>query len=208
MKFRIDLKILFFLVLFFFTKQLKIYLIIMGFATLHEFMHLIVGKILNFKIQEIQLMPLGLSLKMQPNFDDYKKKFLKTNIIDIKYFFVAIAGPLFNLICIIIFGNIGNQILMYSNLIILILNSIPIYPLDGGRALKSILRIFIGADKTENIINYIMNVLIIICTIFGSVLMLYLNNIAILLILIYLWDLVIKENKRYKLRKKVFIARK
>ena len=51
MKFRIDLKILFFLVLFLITGQIKLYFIVMIFALLHELAHLITGLILGFKLQ-------------------------------------------------------------------------------------------------------------------------------------------------------------
>ena len=61
MIFRIDLKIIFFLILFYFTKQIKIYSLIMCFAIAHELSHLLAGIILKMKVRNITLMPLGLS---------------------------------------------------------------------------------------------------------------------------------------------------
>ena len=61
MIFRIDLKIIFFLILFYFTKQIKIYRLIMFFAIAHELSHLLAGIILKMKVRNITLMPLGLS---------------------------------------------------------------------------------------------------------------------------------------------------
>ena len=43
MRFRIDLKIFIFLVLFYFTKQIEIYALIMIFAIIHELGHLVAG---------------------------------------------------------------------------------------------------------------------------------------------------------------------
>lgn len=74
MKFRIDLKILFFLGLFFLTKQLNLYILVMLFALIHECSHLILGLILGFKIRSIELMPFGFFTDLQANIDDYNVK--------------------------------------------------------------------------------------------------------------------------------------
>ena len=71
MKFRIDLKILFFLVLFLITGQIKLYFIVMIFALLHELAHLITGLILGFKLQEIELIPFGFWIRLKPKIKDY-----------------------------------------------------------------------------------------------------------------------------------------
>ena len=46
MRFRIDLKIFIFLVLFYFTKQIELYGYMMFFAFIHELGHLITGLLL------------------------------------------------------------------------------------------------------------------------------------------------------------------
>lgn len=58
MKFRIDLKIFAFLILFYFTRQIEIYALVMIFAIIHELGHLVVGIVLGFKPQNIELIPL------------------------------------------------------------------------------------------------------------------------------------------------------
>ena len=67
MKFRIDLRILFFLALFFFKKQIKIYLIVMFFAMLHELVHAIIGSSLGFKLQSFEILPFGFHISLIPN---------------------------------------------------------------------------------------------------------------------------------------------
>ena len=43
MRFKIDLRIFLFLVLFYFTKQIEMYLMILLFGFIHELGHLVVG---------------------------------------------------------------------------------------------------------------------------------------------------------------------
>lgn len=198
MKFRIDLKILFFLALFFLTGQLKVYLIVMLFALLHEIAHSLVGIILKFKPKQIEMMPFGFWIDLEPKEEDYKRKIIKSNITELKYIFVALAGPLFNLIMVILFEKLNiektiKDLIIYSNFFLFILNLIPIYPLDGGRILRSILRIFQGKKLADKNMKIIANTAIALLTFAGSIAILYFKNIAIFFILIYLWILVLKE---------------
>lgn len=58
MRLRIDLKLFAFLVIFYFTRQIEIYSLIMLFAIIHELGHLLLGIILGFKPEKIELVPL------------------------------------------------------------------------------------------------------------------------------------------------------
>ena len=201
MRFRIDLKILIFLIIFYFTNQLSIYLWTMLFCFIHELGHLIMGLILGFKPEKIEMTPFGFFLEFNPTTKKNDKQILKTNIL------VAAAGPLTNLIIIfaILFFNIsfiGRDLLVYANLLIFAFNLIPIYPLDGGRILKCILDRFYNDIRVENLINKISNFYIIVLTMIGSIAIYYLKNISILIIIGYLWYLVIKENKKISIKRK------
>jgi len=78
------------------------------------------------------------------------------------------------------------------------------YPLDGGRILKSLLKLKYDTYFTDMIINKISNIILIIITAISSILILYFQNIAILLIDIYLWVIIINENKKYNIKKKLY----
>ena len=67
MRFRIDLKILIFLIIFYFTKQLQLYLGIMLFCFIHEIGHLIMGLLLGLKPDKIDMIPFGFFLKFKTN---------------------------------------------------------------------------------------------------------------------------------------------
>lgn len=182
MKIRIDLKILIFLIIFYFTGQIKLYLLVMFFSVIHEIGHIIIGIILKMKPQKLELMPFGLSVSFYTDFSE--KNF------NIKEILVAAAGPITSLLLAIL---IPNQEAAYSNLLILFFNLIPLYPLDGGRIIKGILHTKIGTIETEKLVTKISNITMIVLTVISSIAVYYYKNIAIFLICIFLWSIVLKE---------------
>ena len=199
---KIDLKIFIFFVLFYLTKQIKLYATIMVLCVIHELGHVLMGLIMGLKIEKIEIMPLGLSVSFKINVEDYNKKIKRGNILQLKKIAIAIAGPLTNLIMLLIVLNtninlkiVSNEILAYANILIMLFNLLPIYPLDGGRVLKELIHIFEGSIKSKIYIRKVSKAVIILITMLASVGIMYLKNIAIFFIVIYLWIIVIKENR-------------
>lgn len=195
MKIKVNLQIFIFAIIFYLTKQIRIYTILMLFAFIHELGHLIAGVSLGLKVKNINIMPFGVSI----NFEDYSNKYIIKKII------IAIAGPLINLIIVILgLCNEWEEDIIYSNVLIGMFNLIPLYPLDGGRILKYIVQLTSNSKEAEIITYKLSNTLIIILTIISSIVVLLVKNLGVLLILGYLWMLVIQENKRYRLKMKIY----
>lgn len=201
MQIKVNLQIFLFIVVFILTHQIEIYGWIMLFAFVHELGHICTGLILKLKPKTLELMPFGVSITFE--IYEYKK------LVETKKIIIALAGPVTNLIIVLVtnFLHINDnlkQMIIYSNLLIAIFNMIPLYPLDGGRILKGIIRLKKSEIKTDEIINKISNIVIVLITAISSIVILYIKNFAIIFILIYLWIMVIKQNKRFNIKKKAY----
>ena len=214
MRLKIDLKIFLFLFLFLLTSQIEMYIILMIFAIIHELGHLIAGLILKFKPEEVKLTPVGLQIRFKIDSREYNEKIKEARSLNIKKVIIALAGPLTNLIIAVVTiiigyfnANIQNtyiyQIIIYANFLIAMFNLIPIYPMDGGRVLNELLKIFIGNKKAYKITYIVSKTILILLTAVASILVLYIHNIAIVIILAYLWYLEVIEIRRYNRRKNI-----
>ena len=208
MSIKIDLRIFLFGVLFFLTRQIEIYATIMFFAFLHELGHLCTGLALGFKPKIMKMTPFGFQIAFKTCIEDYNKKIKQGNELCIKRIIIYLSGPVMNLFLILscLLGNIElmipKDIIIYSNILLAIFNLLPIYPLDGGRILKEIVHIFKGRKIAYQKSNFISLATVIILTIITSILILYIHNIAFLIILAYLWYLVIRNQREYEIYEK------
>ena len=216
MQIKIDFKIFIIILIFLITRNIGIYAILMFFALIHELGHLLCGLLLGFKPASISIIPFGFKLGFKVKCDDYNIKVKKGSKLTVKKILIALAGPVTNAVCILILvlinfinaESITNieqfQNAIYANILIILFNLIPIYPLDGGRIMQGLIHIFIGLRESYSYVKTVSNINVILLTAIASILILYYKNIAILLVIIYLWLMVYKCNKEYSMKEKIY----
>lgn len=137
---------------------------------LHELGHSIVAQNLGYKLNKISFMPFGASISGKENvFYSLKHEIL-----------VSVAGPVVNLIllivCLALFWLFPSlyfylEPFYYANVITLIFNFLPVYPLDGGRVLYALLKKKYKQEKAYKIIKiigFIISILLFILFIISA----------------------------------------
>lgn len=195
MKIKVNIQIFAIIIILLLTKQIEMYSWLMLFAFIHEIAHMCAGMALKLKPEMLEIEPFGIGIVFESFENTEKNKII-----------ISLAGPLINLLIAITFMFIKinpQELIINANLLLAIFNLIPIYPLDGGRILKAIIKIKDKKGITEDVLNKISNILMILLTAGSSILILIYKNIGLLLIIAYLWIIVIKENNKYTLKKKI-----
>ncbi len=129
--------------------------------------HIVGSIIYKWQIDKVILLPFGGITIFKENID----KSLKEE------FMIAILGPLFQLIFYFIYKE--NPIFNYYNLVILLFNLLPIYPLDGSKIINILFNAFLSFKK-----SHILTIIISVIAMFFIVLI---NKYNLLLYLIFLF---------------------
>lgn len=178
---------------------LEEFFVIFIMITLHEIFHILAAIYYKIKINKVNITPIGLTAELS-----------FTKSIELKKeIYIYLCGPLFNLLMIITgcilnlyFENYSNTISFFvlSNISLLLINLVPILPLDGGRILKATLHNKIGFYKTYKVLNISSKIFVLLLAIIGVLQTLYSHyNFSILIICILLLFLFDREKKNMQL---------
>ena len=176
-----------------------IYIIFFISITVHEIGHLITSKLFNIKIGKPRLGIFGYSTK------EFKKNSLTKPLHKILVF---LSGPAFNFILAILIYNLEkfyeiSFYMFYTNLLIGIVNLLPILPLDGGNILNCILENKFNFYISGKVSLFIGKIILIFISLIYCFAIFYLKNMWIFCGIIYLWILFFKEERNFELYLKI-----
>lgn len=133
---------------------------------IHELFHSFTAKKLGFKVDEVEIFPFGGIAKFQSLNSASPKEEI----------FICMMGPLSNFLIMIIFMGIKSiysdfhliDYIIKINKLMLLINILPVFPLDGGKIIRAVLSLFIGYKSSTvklTYITYILCTIIIVCDI-------------------------------------------
>ena len=150
---------------------------------LHESAHYIMAYLLGCKISQIKLLPYGCRMDicgMDSPWDELM---------------IAMCGPVCSLICFMGCRSInGAAEFAEANMYIAVLNLLPVYPLDGGRALSALLSMT-GITPSRTLKAVFTLILAVISGVCGWAI----NNITLVIFAVFLFSegiSVIREQGR------------
>jgi Zn-dependent protease len=153
-----------------------LYLALMfGSVLLHEIGHVAAGKIAGIRTREIVMFPVGGVSQ------------LETNPTPRKELFISLAGPFANLLIaaalaiwmstqtggwrLAKFGGATDenliQRLFFGNLILALFNLVPAFPMDGGRALRSLLSLYRPENEARQLSGAIGRTIAVVMCLYG-----------------------------------------
>ena len=134
----------------------------------HELGHILLLLVLRIPVSAMTLSAVGAELSI-PSPLSWKQEFA-----------VSIAGPTVNILLCLLAMSRGNPLLAGMNLALGLFNLLPVYSLDGGKALNALLNLLLGAwagQRWNQSISAAVSVLILTagfraCFLYGNLTML------------------------------------
>lgn len=172
--------------------SIKILLVILA-VLIHEIFHSIVAGKFGLGVKEIEIFPFGGIAR----FEEMKAISPKEEIL------ISLAGPLSNLIIVVIFMGLRQlyldsyliEYIININKLILIVNILPIFPLDGGKVIRAILSLLVGYKTATIKLSYITYILCTIIILYDILNGLIVNGVYISLIAVFVIIAAKKERE-------------
>ncbi len=135
-------------------------------VVLHEFAHATVAARLGYTLDVLKIMPYGAALT---------GRFESARVRD--EFLIAIVGPLSNLVFAVVFVAVWwlvpslfyyTEVYVTANVFTAVINLLPVFPLDGGRAALALLSVKKPREKAYRalrIIGFVISAVGIVCAV-------------------------------------------
>jgi stage IV sporulation protein FB len=151
----------------------------------HELGHLIAAFLVKVKVERCVIMPYGGEIELASGASLNPKKQL----------IIALGGPIATCCCILvspILDPLFAEPFLKLQLILLLINLIPIWPLDGGRIVFSIILIFSGKSRIYELFLLISLIIILLSVIITIILLprslfVFVLSIFLLIKIIHEW---------------------
>jgi len=129
----------------FYFRFFDILLIAYTITAIHEFAHILTAKMCDVKIDGVEVLPFGITMRIAKNCINNTSSEVK----------IAIAGPVSNfLISYFVYGfyeGMYKDYIITASLAMGLFNLLPVLPLDGGRVLRALLVKKYGHIRAANI---------------------------------------------------------
>ena len=160
----------------FWKEKLSIFLLFYLCDFLHEAAHIVVALLLNVNVIELFFMPFGISAR----YEEY-------HITSVQECLISLAGPFISLV---LFFFSKSMVIQMINLVIFLLNILPLYPLDGGRILKQMLVKLLGKKRGKKAMQWIGVCLLLALSLISLMMLLLEHQSYFLFFTIYTFFLV------------------
>lgn len=177
------------------TRRLEMFYIVYGVMTLHELSHLLAAKMIGLRAAYIAFHPFGVNLKLK------NKLICRLSDEIILYF----AGPLCNIVlacaALLMFRFYPNPWLRFfygSNIMLFVMNMLPVVPLDGGMVLKKLLMYRVGYKAAGRVMTAVSVLLGTALFVLGAY-VLYVTqfNYSVLFISVFLLGNAFTQKEKY-----------
>lgn len=164
--------------------MLDVFLVYYVFVIMHELAHMLVALSCKVDIPEVTLLPIGINAKYIGEISFWKE------------FFISLAGPLASFL---FFEIISDPLYATFNLVICLINLIPVLPFDGGRILTS----FVRKENRSKVNSIISKIFITILFLFALFQMIVYKNFYFIIFAGYIYTISKEEVKKEKLCKAI-----